>query len=54
MCSKISAGDPGVGAKLRVMNSRNPVANASVLLARSANGSDDMSERLDELTTRVT
>jgi hypothetical protein len=31
------------------MNSRNPVANASVLLARPANGSDGISGRLEEL-----
>ena len=42
-----SAGEPGAGRGLRVMNSRNSLAKASVLRARSANGSDDMTGRLD-------
>jgi len=42
------AGDPGAGRGLRFMNARNSRANASVLLASSANGSDDISGTLDE------
>ena len=46
--ASLSAGDPSTGRGLRVMNSRSSLANTSMLLARSANGSDDMSRRLDD------
>jgi hypothetical protein len=36
--SSSSAGEPGVGSGLQVMNSRNSLANASVLRARPAKG----------------
>jgi hypothetical protein len=45
---------PVIGRGLLVMNSWNSATNVSILLARSADGSDDKSSRVDERALRRT